>query len=235
MMNNFYKLLQKIKDDPVLYLDRPSITRLHFFINGYLSTRYDMGLDREGTILRGFQDWIQTRAKTNLSISWDMIILGTCVSERSAFSRFFELFEQFLLEKDNLQVNPDENQANSHPISQPSNWRSLTLCEILEGVKRRPGMFLGTSSITRLEMYLRGYDLARREMDIPLDEQEREFAGFQSWIQNQYEIKSGQSWGKIILFYSVDEPEALTKFFELFEQYLNRDKNDSDKLSALVE
>ncbi|RCJ40036.1 hypothetical protein A6769_04685 [Nostoc punctiforme NIES-2108] len=93
--------------------------------------------------------------------------------------------------------------------------------EILSNIKKRPGMFLGRSSITRLDMLLRGYSLARREVGVPPTEPEREFEGFQSWVEEKYGINSGQSWAKIILFYSVDEHEALQKFFELFEEYLN--------------
>ncbi len=233
-MNNFYQLLQRIKNDPVLYLSKPSITCLHLFLMGYLSTRSEIVSDREGKELDGFQNWIQAREKTNLSLSWANIILRRHLVENCAFFEFFELFEQFLKEKDSREI-PNENEDNSHLISQPSNRRPRTLYEFLEWIKHRPGMYLGYSSITRLEMILRGYDLARRELGIPLDEQEREFASFQSWIQNKYEIKSGQSWGKIILFFSIDEHEAFTKFFELFEEYLNCHKSDGDKFPALIQ
>ncbi|ODG99522.1 hypothetical protein A4S05_04525 [Nostoc sp. KVJ20] len=47
------------------------------------------------------------------------------------------------------------------------------------------------------------------EVGVPPTEPEREFEGFQSWIEEKYGINSGQSWSKIILFYSVDEPERM--------------------------
>lgn len=74
-------------------------------------------------------------------------------------------------------------------------------------------------------MLLRGCSLAREEVGISPTKAEREFEGFQSWIQEKYGIESGQSWSKIILFYSIDEEEALEKFFELFEEYLNQNKS----------
>ena len=86
-------------------------------------------------------------------------------------------------------------------------------------------MYLGTSSITRLDMLLRGCSLARREVDVEPTKAEGEFEGFQAWIQEKYEIKSNQSWAKIILFYSMDETEALERFFELYEEYFNRNKS----------
>jgi hypothetical protein len=74
-------------------------------------------------------------------------------------------------------------------------------------------------------MLLRGYSFARREVGVPPTEPEREFSGFQSWIQEKYAINSGQSWSKIILFYSIDEHEALERFFELYEEYQNQNKS----------
>ncbi|MEH2275431.1 MAG: hypothetical protein V7K40_11735 [Nostoc sp.] len=87
---------------------------------------------------------------------------------------------------------------------------------------------------TKLDMLLRGYSLARREVGVLPTEPEREFEGFQSWIEEKYGINSGQSWSKIILFYSVDEHEALQKFFQLFEEYLNKNKSSEvDENSGL--
>ena len=224
-MNNLSRLLQNIKNNPVIYLDKPAITCLHSFLNGYLDARMALGLDREGSGIEGFQEWIQEREKTKVSQSWAGIILFSCGSERTAFYRFFELFEKFLNQNDNLKNNHNEFGESFRSNVKNSNLSMYTLYELLERLKKRPGMFLGTSSITKLDMLLRGYNLARREVGIPPSEQEREFVGFQSWVQEKYGIKSGQSWAKIILFYSIDEQEALWKFFEIFEEYLNRDKS----------
>ncbi|MDZ8137680.1 MAG: hypothetical protein RM049_20645 [Nostoc sp. DedQUE04] len=224
-MRNLSRLLQDIKDNPVMYLNKPSITCLDSFLVGYLSTRSEMGLEREGSGIEGFQDWIQEREKTNISQSWAGILLFFGGSERSAFSNFFELFEIFL--KRNESSPNKENGKSLNSSGNDLRFSVRALYELLDSIKKRPGMYLGTSSITKLDMLLRGYSLAQREVGVPLTEQEREFEGFQSWVQEKYGIKSGQSWSKIILFYSVDEHEALQKFFELFEEYLNRNKSKS--------
>ncbi len=224
-MNNLSRLLQKVKKNPVMYLGKPSVTCLHSFLSGYLDARMALELDREGSGIEGFQEWIQERAKTKVSQSWAGILLFSCGSERSAFYRFFELFEKFL--------NRDEG-SKSQKIRSGENFSSnvddlraskYDVYDFLGWVKKRPAMYLGTSSITKLDMVLKGYNLARREVGIPPTEQEREFEGFQSWVQEKYGIESGQSWSKIIFFYSMDEHEALERFFELFEEYLNRNKS----------
>ena len=211
-MDNLYRLLQNVKQDPVMYLDKPSITSLHSFLIGYLSARRDLELDREGSGIEGFKEWVQERAKTNVCQSWAGIILFGSGSERSAFYRFFKEFDFFNQDK------KLKNQENERTEKSRTTEDDLNLChfdiynELLGSIKKRPGMYLGTSSITKLDMLLRGYNLARTEVGIAPTEQERKFEGFQAWA-------------KIILFYSVDEYEALEKFFELYEEYLNRDKS----------
>ncbi|MEH2325380.1 MAG: hypothetical protein V7K32_17835 [Nostoc sp.] len=222
-MNDLSTLLQKIKENPVMFIDKPSITCLHSFLNGYLSGLIRLGFTQKGSETDGFNEWMQERAKTNVSQSWAGIILFGSGSERSAFYRFFEEFDQFLKQKNSSKIQESEDVLK---LRQDLSFRQFDIYnEILKGIKKRPGMFLGTSSITKLDMLLRGYSLARREVGVPPTEPEREFECFQSWVQEKYGINSGQSWSKIILFYSVDEHEALQRFFELFEEYLNRNKS----------
>ncbi len=231
-MNNLSRLLQDIKENPVTYLDKPSITCLHSFLNGYLSSLSHLGFTRQGYATEGFHEWMQERAKTKVSQSWAGIILFLCGSERNAFYSFFELFEKFLKQKDELKI-PETEEKSSATEDNLTFLQFDIYNEILKGIKKRPGMFLGTSSITKLDMLLRGYSLGRKEVGVTPTEPEREFSGFQSWIQEKYGINSGQSWSKIILFYSIDDYEALQRFFELFEEYQNRNnRSEFDKKSG---
>lgn len=230
-MSNLSRLLQEIKGNPVMYIDKPSITCLHSFLNGYLSSLSHLGFTREGYATEGFHEWMQERAKTKVSQSWAGIILFLCGSERNAFYSFFELFEKFLKQKDESKIQEtEENSATEHNLT----FLQFDIYnELLKGVKKRPGMYLGTNSVTKLDMVLRGYSLARREVDVPPTESEREFEGFQSWVQDKYGIKTGQSWSKIILFYSIDDYEALQRFFELFEEYQSRNKSSEVEKKVL--
>ncbi|MEH1810276.1 hypothetical protein [Nostoc sp.] len=221
-MSNLTRLLQEIKNNPVIYIDKPSITCLDFFVGGYLSQLSNLGLTPGGYPMEGFNEWMQERAKINTTQSWLQIILFRSSSEKDAFYNFFELFEKFIKQKNNSKKQESEDIFR---LRQDLMFPRFDIYkEILAAIKKRPGMYLGTSSITRLDMLLRGNSFARREVGVPPTEPEREFEGFQSWVEEKYGINSGQSWSKIILFYSVDEDEALQKFFELFEEYLNKSK-----------
>jgi hypothetical protein len=102
--------------------------------------------------------------------------------------------------------------------------------ELMKRIKSRPGMYLGKPYITRFKAFLDGYIGARKDLGFPLPEQEETFNQFQQWIQSKYKITSSQSWADIILFYSVDESDALNKFFDLFEKFMNQE-NESSVLS----
>lgn len=101
-----------------------------------------------------------------------------------------------------------------------------SLYELIQKIKKRPSMYLGRRSISNLRSCLASYILARRELGVPQTEQEREFVEFPNWIKKKFNTTSCQSWDSIILFYSEDEITALDRFFELFEEFLQRHKKD---------
>lgn len=100
------------------------------------------------------------------------------------------------------------------------------LYELLANIKQEPGMYLGAASISSLKMFLVGYQFARREMGLENKDSESDFyKNFQPWVQQKLEVKTVNSWDKIILLYSVDEKEGFTYFFQLLDEFLKRDKN----------
>jgi hypothetical protein len=101
--------------------------------------------------------------------------------------------------------------------------------DLLQRIKQRPGMYLGKCSITRLRAFLDGYETARAELGFADTEQQQQLDGFQEWIQERYQITSTHGWDSIILFFSVDEKDALDKFFKLLEEFLYQAKIVEDK------
>ncbi len=105
------------------------------------------------------------------------------------------------------------------------------LYELIERIKLRPAMYLGKPYITRLKAFLDGYIGARIDLGFPLKKHEESLNDFQKWIQLKFNINSAHSWADIILFYSLDERDALNKFFELFAQFQS---DQSEVFTALV-
>lgn len=91
--------------------------------------------------------------------------------------------------------------------------------ELLQQIQKKPGLYIGNASISNLYMFLTGYQFARRQLNIPLSNEEKEFQYFQTWLQEKFGVKTSQSWSQIILFYSADERDAFERFFNLLQEF----------------
>ncbi len=100
------------------------------------------------------------------------------------------------------------------------------LFEILEKIKFRPGMYIGKPSVSDLFHFLVGFKTALRELEIKSSEEEMDFhREFQPWVQKKYHVSTSNSWAKIIMLHCGSEKEGLDTFYELLEEFKNRDKN----------
>lgn len=225
-MSQLYDILAQIKNQPTQYLRQTSLPHLFIFLNGYKIARRDLGItitSEEQEFYRDFQPWIQQKLTIKTVNSWANIIQLFCINDREAFNYFFELLAEF-----NQGEKPSEppflkeyawkNPQATSPIIADNNFYQL-----LDKIKTRPALYLGKRSIFSLQAFLDGYTCACRQLGIPVTEQEQEFAEFQDWIEKQFNRQSSKSWARIILFYSEDESQAIDKFFELFEDFLQRE------------
>src|SRR5271156_1113477 len=92
------------------------------------------------------------------------------------------------------------------------------LIELLNEIRHRPAMYIGTVSVAKLATYLRGYDHATRQYGIAKND--RFLRVFQDWVRSRYKVKISRSWEDIIRFHSVDDDEAMKCFWELFDEFL---------------
>jgi hypothetical protein len=101
-----------------------------------------------------------------------------------------------------------------------------TLFELLEKIKSKPGLYLGSASITNLRMFILGYRFARTEIGITNTEVETDFyKNFQPWLQNRLSIRTVNAWDKIILLTCTDEKAGFNNFFQLLDDFIQRDKS----------
>lgn len=99
--------------------------------------------------------------------------------------------------------------------------RRFNVYELFALVRSRPGMWLGESSLTRLQLFVFGCLHITQDFGIKLDEAEPDFAGLHDWVAQRFGWRhSTAGWCHIILHAcGGDEAKALEVFFELIEEY----------------
>ena len=96
-MHDLYRLIEKIKKAPAMYLGRHSIICLQAFLSGYNIAKYEMGeqATEQERDFRDFPKWIRGRFGVQTSQSWANIILFYSEDESKALDKFFELLNEF--------------------------------------------------------------------------------------------------------------------------------------------
>lgn len=107
--------------------------------------------------------------------------------------------------------------------------------QLLDTIKEKPAFFLNQQSVTSLHSFLIGWTTAKNAYQLSQDEDEREFAGFQKWVAERYNIGSSQSWPRIITFYSRDDKESLALFFDLLDEYRSHSSSEKKQILAQEE
>ena len=98
-----------------------------------------------------------------------------------------------------------------------------TLFDLLERIKKKPGMYLGYPSVSALFMLLQGYEIARSELGVELtDKEEYFYSEFQPWLQQKLGVRSVTSWAKLIMLSCHDEKTGFEQFFELLDEFQKR-------------
>src|SRR5437868_4532042 len=91
------------------------------------------------------------------------------------------------------------------------------LLTLLNEMRGRQGMYLGSPSIIKLAAFLRGFDHAvekhgNGKSDPFLSE-------FRDWVQRRY-ATNNRSWEEVILAHSNNEAQAVDQFWLLFDEFL---------------
>ena len=105
-MSSLYEMLNRIKKRPAMYLGRNSIFSLQAFLAGYNGAKREMGLvaTEQEQEFEDFLGWIRERFNVETNQSWASIILFYSADENKALDTFFELFDEFLAQRKNLEL-----------------------------------------------------------------------------------------------------------------------------------
>ncbi len=97
-MSGVYKILDKIKAKPGMYLGRPSVSDLFMFLVGYECSRSELGIENtedEDNFYGEFQPWLQTKLGITTVSSWSKMIMLYCHDEKAGFEKFFSFLDEF--------------------------------------------------------------------------------------------------------------------------------------------
>ncbi len=96
-----YKLIEKIKSRPVLFLGEPSITNLQSFLIGYATALYDYEIPNKIVTLLPLPFWFFHEYVARCynfiesTSGWKNMILKQVNGEEEGLKLFFELFDEF--------------------------------------------------------------------------------------------------------------------------------------------
>jgi hypothetical protein len=93
---------------------------------------------------------------------------------------------------------------------------------LLHEMRGRLGMYLGTTSLTKLAAFLRGYDYAAEKLGA--GRADPFLSGFRDWVHGRFQT-TAHSWEETILLHSKDEVDAVRRFWELLDEYLEEHKD----------
>ena len=87
-----------------------------------------------------------------------------------------------------------------------------------EEVLKKPELYLGIKSISRLEAFMSGYTTAAQTFNPEIDL--KFLWNFYHWVSKEYESQTTHSWASVILFMELhDEYKAFEKTKELWYTY----------------
>jgi hypothetical protein len=96
------------------------------------------------------------------------------------------------------------------------------MLSLLNDMRGRLGMFLGSTSLTKLAAFLRGYEHAL--LSHGMETSDHFLADFRDWVQQRF-ADTSRSWEDIILSRAKDEQAAVQLFWQLLDEYLEARKS----------
>jgi hypothetical protein len=181
-----FEYIRKINSDLNRFTETVEDVNLEFFLNDLLSQKTRL----------------ETEGVSRIAIFHTLLYDFQCNTEFSpkVISLINDLGATFCISTDLDSGNP----------------RKVKLYDLLESLRKRPGIYLGKASITLLEAFLNGYETFHEQIDYG----NPSFDGFNDFIDNYYGNYSTAGWkNKILAAHYNNEEEALEWFFKILDEY----------------
>jgi hypothetical protein len=99
-----------------------------------------------------------------------------------------------------------------------------SIYDMIDAIRKRPGLYIGTRSIIRLHAFLGGYAAGMGRVRFTARDVEH-FQKFHDWVA--YRLGVGEStsgWCNMILDKSANDADAFDRFFVLLDEFRNDGK-----------
>ena len=99
-----------------------------------------------------------------------------------------------------------------------------SIYDALDAIRKRPGLYLATPSINRLQAFIVGYTGGLGRVRFALRDEEH-FHKFHAWVAHRLGYSSSTSgWCNMILEKSASEEDAFHRFYVLLDEFKRESK-----------
>jgi hypothetical protein len=94
-----------------------------------------------------------------------------------------------------------------------------TFFELLDLIRKKPGMYFGLMSFRHFHVWLEGFRFARMQAGLsPLPDDDK-FAEFDAFVCDKYRWHDVAGWAAKIEYYYRDDTTAFDQFFKLLDEF----------------
>ncbi len=98
----------------------------------------------------------------------------------------------------------------------------MTIIELINILKFRPGMYIGRNSIFCLKSFIDGWYFRNMEEEVEIGI----LNDFYLWLQKYFNIYDSRNWDELLFWVFKDEKKSLDNFFVLFDKFINLSNNN---------
>ena len=203
-------MLEEVRARPKQLLGEISCSLLEAFIGGWTFGAYrcDQLVDIQDQLFRQFGAELSAKYGTPSTVFNAFSQLRLLAGDTGAFHLFFEELNLF------ANLFPD----CLAPRAQ-SAGKKISRAEVIASIRRKPGLYLGRKSVSRLRAFLDGDAYAFKKsglagkIDPDLDE-------FEKWLMANEGMRSQFRWERVILLYANQNEEiAFDLFFDRLDEW----------------
>jgi hypothetical protein len=206
---NLKRLVDRLEKKPLDHLPERSVECLNQFFSGYQIFGPQVWRD-----LTSFEFWLKERLfypEDSGSRWWRFIQLNS-KDRCDSFDLFCRLYRQYCKQK------PTDVQPSAPEMAWGSD--SFDFYQLLYAISKKPGLYLGSSDdVQSVAAYLAGYFAGKKQSDIGLTRDEREFHRFGKWLRKRHKFTHEHPWYRMVEMW-LGARNSFQSFFVDYDAFL---------------